>query len=1045
MSITAKVKKRVIDTGRIFDVLVQGENRSHTIIFTIPNETMEVSGTEIALKDCYFYLLYKRKGDAVPQIPLLLTKAYDLSTDTISASFEPTSYFTEKEGALEVQIFACSTDESFTTVDVDIEDIALWTTFTAQISISKSQLKNSQTIVAEDMFTKGIAEMSAFLDSAESEADNAKDYKDLAKDWATKTGSTVDGTNYSSKQYALNAKASADVVEDHATAIDSIYADLTNIDAVATDIQDVNAVAESITDVNTVAGKATQITTVAGIASNVTTVAGIAGDVTAVAGIASDVSAVEDIKTDVSAVASIDDDVTTVATDISDVSTVASDITKVTAVADDLTNIDAVADDLTNIDNAISYASLSRQYAEGKKLDGTDVVSGEAGYEDNAKYWKEEAEAVVTGKEDESNKVTSISGSSTDTQYPSAKCVYTETSNLKTALQKTDKFVGNPSFEIGGIYISDGTNQNVTTRIRSGYFRVKKGDAFLLSNSIPNAEATVYFYDLAKRYLGYYSSWVRTLTFDADVFVRVAIRASSSNPNITDAMLVELSTNFNIVLSLPILDDVYNTEVSIFPREIIGLDSVQLGNIMVDGTDDDSNYRLRTGFFPVGDIDTIKLVVDTGYYALLVFYTAPNPISANFVSSTKYTQTEKIYTIPTDAEFVRVLIKRSDEAVISVSESSNVSAVAYPKIYNSSTEIDFYGIENVIASLKNYRGTIYDAKSNMTELPIFVHTTDIHGDSERFERAVKVCKKINADAMLATGDFVAYYATDPLPFRTVPSFPMLPTVGNHDADDRTVAQVYQKFFSILPSSYGLVFDSVSNPTYYYKDFSTKKIRVISLNQFINGVSTSVGYTQAEMEFFINSLLSTPANYGVIVIYHKPEQIPPVANGYEKFAQALVGYTDVSTMKPITEIIDAFISGSSISKTYTNDDGSGSITVSADFSSKNTGVEFIAHINGHEHYDRCGYLSGTTNKQLMLNEICTNVWINRNIDGTDGTSYIGYNEVNDLSRLPKTPTQDAFNVYVIDRTRKAVRITRIGARVSAWLDKERNYIEMPYAE
>lgn len=505
MSITAKVKKRVIDTGRIFDVLVQGENRSHKIIFAIPNETMEVSGSEVFLKDCYFYLLYKRKGDAVPQIPLLLTKTYDLSSDTISASFEPTSYFTEKEGALEVQVFACSTEESFITVDVDIEDIALWTTFAAQISISKSQLKNSQTIVAEDMFTKGIAEMSAYLDSAESEADdaeeyasdaeefargtrsdgltvphastgvhdNAKDYKDLAKDWAskiggavesgeysakyyavvsdtrsqeaeayalgtkggtpvptfadknakdwaTKTGSTVDGTNYSSKQYALNAKASADIVAEHATAIDSIYADLTNIDAVATDIQDddsiINTVAENIQDVNTVAGKASEITTVAGIDDEVTTVAGIYDKVTtvagiddevvAVAGIASDVSAVEDIKTDVSKVAAIDsdvsavasikddvstvadidDDVTTVATDISDVSAVASDITKVTAVADDLTNIDAVADDLTNIDNAEANALKAEGWANGTQ-NGTPVSSDSPYYENNAKYW----------------------------------------------------------------------------------------------------------------------------------------------------------------------------------------------------------------------------------------------------------------------------------------------------------------------------------------------------------------------------------------------------------------------------------------------------------------------------------------------------------------------------------------------------------------------------------------------------------------------------------------------------------------------------------
>ena len=35
----------------------------------------------------------------------------------------------------------------------------------------------------------------------------------------------------------------------------------------------------------------------------------------------------------------------------------------------------------------------------------------------------------ITGKENNSNKVTSISSSSTDTQYPSAKCVYDAINN----------------------------------------------------------------------------------------------------------------------------------------------------------------------------------------------------------------------------------------------------------------------------------------------------------------------------------------------------------------------------------------------------------------------------------------------------------------------------------------------------------------------------------------------------------------------------------------------------------------------------------------
>lgn len=45
-------------------------------------------------------------------------------------------------------------------------------------------------------------------------------------------------------------------------------------------------------------------------------------------------------------------------------------------------------------------------------------------------------EQDLSGKEDKSNKVTSISAQSTDTQYPSAKAVYTVLGNIEILLSQ---------------------------------------------------------------------------------------------------------------------------------------------------------------------------------------------------------------------------------------------------------------------------------------------------------------------------------------------------------------------------------------------------------------------------------------------------------------------------------------------------------------------------------------------------------------------------------------------------------------------------------
>lgn len=82
----------------------------------------------------------------------------------------------------------------------------------------------------------------------------------------------------------------------------------------------------------------------------------------------------------------------------------------------------------TNITNTGYLYSTTKSFAEYNSADGSLFIS------------KRTLENVITGKnlETANNKVTSLSSSSTDTQYPSAKCVYDLVGNIETILETLD-------------------------------------------------------------------------------------------------------------------------------------------------------------------------------------------------------------------------------------------------------------------------------------------------------------------------------------------------------------------------------------------------------------------------------------------------------------------------------------------------------------------------------------------------------------------------------------------------------------------------------
>lgn len=328
--------------------------------------------------------------------------------------------------------------------------------------------------------------------------------------------------------------------------------------------------------------------------------------------------------------------------------------------------------------------------------------------------------------------------------------------------------------------------------------------------------------------------------------------------------------------------------------------------------------------------------------------------------------------------------------------------------------------------------------ANETSFALFAHTSDLHQDPTRLANFIKYCEYIGVDAGFVTGDIVSLYFTDDFTYYQnqvlKTKIPMFNTIGNHEAQNGGTDEALQaKFFTPLEVQNGATSEGKG---YYYRDFVAKKIRIIGLNQFQQGGATRERrYLKPDqITWLINTLKSTPSGYGVVLLTHVPEHAWSKDPDYPKFWQDKMLFTDMFsniTGSPIADIVDAFISKTTINKTYTQNGALTSLSVNGDFSTVNSGVEFIAYANGHLHGDFIGYLNDTVNKQLVLNIVCGNAFTGSYRDG-----------LSDLPRQSGTVCEDAFNIYGIDRDLKAVKVARVGSNVNYKME-DRNFMIIPY--
>lgn len=292
----------------------------------------------------------------------------------------------------------------------------------------------------------------------------------------------------------------------------------------------------------------------------------------------------------------------------------------------------------------------------------------------------------------------------------------------------------------------------------------------------------------------------------------------------------------------------------------------------------------------------------------------------------------------------------------------------------------------------------------------FVHCTDIHQNGIAYVNALEYSDYINATALLTSGDYVFQSYSNNLDFvnylSTDYKTPVLTTIGNHDGvgiDANTLNEHIIKPFAK---------DQYINKGYYYKDFETEKIRVIVLDTCGDSTNTYrinyVGKTQ--LQWYSNTLKSTPVDYHVIVMLHQPLGNPKPDATIRAFqdgdlATADVTWSGADTIKAIT---NAFMNkeNASIIMDGTSD------TIDAQFGDITT-QKFIMYLNGHTHRNSYGYLTGPhQNDQLQMNHTCSAIALDMQ------NTYQPKNE-------GRYCGNDTFNVYCIDKEARTVKLVKFG--------------------
>lgn len=412
------------------------------------------------------------------------------------------------------------------------------------------------------------------------------------------------------------------------------------------------------------------------------------------------------------------------------------------------------------------------------------------------------------------------------------------------------------------------------------------------------------------------------------------------------------------------------------------------------------------------------------------FYNA----SKTFISSFSISAGTNDISVPYNAAYVRL---SNTTASLSTYIIESLMGYLSRKAPGLKPSIEEYNSEaNMYVNAGANYGHHASGVSNVDKRFSILITTDPHYDTEFLSRAINYLNNMPCfDCGVTLGDMQnntfsdsdGTWYTNIIKYATKDWFTV---IGNHDvgigntiAATGTNEQVYNKFIAPNLQYCGVTPDGEN---YYYKDYSSYKIRVICLNCYdvddtqTNGTDYVVPryteyYSQDQIDWFVGLLKDTPSDYHVLVMVHNtPGASTQDTNVH--FNNHIYSFSPETTQGGIiTEIVDAWQQGTSLQKTYTCTNANlSSVSVDEDFTSRGVG-HLICFLTGHMHTDAIGYITAYNNQNVFT------------FASTNAGTY--QNNWSDLPRVDGTKSEDCITALSVDTTAKKIYITRIGSNIS----------------